>query len=862
MTLSDLKGTGSLFREFIPLDSDLVSLANGRNKFEQALLDFEEKIQDISTRYTVSAKGNAFSSLGQYNYSLLSQNKHEELIPHNICVLLNLSFEMDESLIRKLKRLISNGAKNGIQFIITYNIEDESQRTAGLLQDLISCKDLTTVDFVGAYSIFSAAPLSLITNQISEEKKHDLVESYNHQFKEISTNIHKENFINALPFKDYWFSHDPSKHVRIPVGKSKQHRGEQIIELKTNDVQAHVMLSGGTGSGKTNFLKTFITSAALNYSPNDLELYLIDLKNGTGFDIFRKHQLPHVKLFAMGVENELILNLLEALNDEMNARFNLFTQFGVEDIEKFNKQAKPADRVKRTMLIVDEFATVFEEDNPYQEEIVGRISPLAKKGRAAGINLFFSTQNFGTIRGGFTNLMSEIPIRIVLKSDLKASQALLDKNDAIKHVKTIGDGVVNYKFGNKLDEKDNEFFKGYLLENEDLEKILIDIKAEAEARNLKINEQLVYDSDKPASIADNKALLTQKRFTIKTDKNGSETVVPVQNKKTTIWLGEPTIISHSHFKIELERNFNENVLISGIEKSVSMNVIFNALSSIAYSYSSGEIAIRIFSFLSEDENDELQLFELNQLAKEYDFKMLSSHDYKQELSHLHNVYLDRQSKNDVRAKKVFIFYIGLEKARDLFKESYSTYSAHGELFMQLLEDGNAYNMHSFVEVRQPSILSKIMNDEKINVFKHRIVFHLGSREESRNAIGSDIASSLYKKEKPQSRYMAVYYDADNEKTYHKFKPYIDLIKNAYFLPEDFGDCPNLSDILQLTGEVKSVSNNEDVIDETSKIVQESNSQDASIIDADLSDLQKLKNEADNLEEEDDVLDMDDFINKY
>lgn len=784
LTLTDLKGLGEFFREFVPLNHEFVKIANGKNKLEEVFNECEARLQEISIKYTASSKYSDFSSLGAYNYDKIISKKIEEIIPHFISVILNLSYDADEQLVKKLNRLINNGAKNGTQFILTWNVDDETADNAQLLDKIITNYDVLTIDLVGDKSNYLNIEHDLIPNKIPEEKKHDLVDSYNFQYAEVANKVIKELFVNKMPQKEQWFKRDSSEAVSIPVGISKQHRGEQAIDIKTSDFQAHLMLSGGTGSGKTNFLKTFITSAALLYSPDELEFYLIDLKNGIGFDIFRKFQLPHVKMFAMGAENELIYNLINELNDEMNRRLNLFTEYGVDDIYKYNK-ANPDNKIKRTILIIDEFATAFEGDLPLKDEIIDRLSPLARKARAAGINLFFSTQNFNRIQG-VSKIKSEIPIRIVLKSSLDAANALLEsRNDAMKYVKTIGDGVVNYQLGVKQDENDNQLFKGYLLDNDDLEKILIDLKTESEKRGFSPNELLVYNNLTQAVFEENKEIQTQNRFII----NKENKTIPTTYRKIPLWLGEPTNISKSHFKINLEKNFNENILVTGIDKAVSINTIYNIISSLTYAFASGEIAIRVFSFLNEEENNEYRLTKLDKLSEEYDFKFLNADNYSEEFEKLNNELELRKNENNKYAKRIFTFFIGLEKAQYFFKSDYSL-SKHGEILNILLESGNAQNIHTICELRQPNVLDKILRYEAINQFKHRIVFHLGSSEESSKALDHKIAASLYKQDEPHTKYRAIYYDADFEKVFSKFKPYINLIDNDNFYPDNFGEFVN------------------------------------------------------------------------
>ena len=54
----------------------------------------------------------------------------------------------------------------------------------------------------------------------------------------------------------------------------------------------HVLIAGRTGSGKSTLMHALITNLALNYSPDEIDLYLIDFKKGVEFKVYATHELP------------------------------------------------------------------------------------------------------------------------------------------------------------------------------------------------------------------------------------------------------------------------------------------------------------------------------------------------------------------------------------------------------------------------------------------------------------------------------------------------------------------------------------------------------------------------------------------
>ena len=131
----------------------------------------------------------------------------------------------------------------------------------------------------------------------------------------------------AIPEKAKWFSGDASKEVKIPIGKSMLKDGFEYMSFKSKDMLSNALLCGGVGSGKTNFLKGIITSLSLNYSTDELELWLVDMKNGAGFSVFNNCNLPHATKYAFSAESELINDLFFQLRKQMDERYIYFSQF-------------------------------------------------------------------------------------------------------------------------------------------------------------------------------------------------------------------------------------------------------------------------------------------------------------------------------------------------------------------------------------------------------------------------------------------------------------------------------------------------------------------------------------------------------
>src|SRR5262249_58240798 len=91
----------------------------------------------------------------------------------------------------------------------------------------------------------------------------------------------------------------------------------------------HVVMGGKTGSRKSTLLHALITNLALNYGPDEVELYLVDLKKGVEFKTYAARVLPHARVVAIESEREFGLSVLLRLDAGLRRRGDLFRAAGV-----------------------------------------------------------------------------------------------------------------------------------------------------------------------------------------------------------------------------------------------------------------------------------------------------------------------------------------------------------------------------------------------------------------------------------------------------------------------------------------------------------------------------------------------------
>lgn len=219
---------------------------------------------------------------------------------------------------------------------------------------------------------------------------------------------------------------DFSRLLEIPIGKNG---GEvQCLRFFTDSGNAHALVIGGTGSGKSNLLHTIIISACYRYSPDELQIYLVDFKGGVEFKFYQANkvvekQLPHIRLTGLTSEPEDGVAILTNIRRILRDRETLFRKNDVEDIIQYNKKRDVGEKLPRMLIIIDEVQELM-TDQKLAEQALDIFGELFKKGRAFGISILWASQTVPKGVAGFKDkVLSQISNRICLKVNNSADAA-------------------------------------------------------------------------------------------------------------------------------------------------------------------------------------------------------------------------------------------------------------------------------------------------------------------------------------------------------------------------------------------------------------------------------------------------------
>ena len=198
----------------------------------------------------------------------------------------------------------------------------------------------------------------------------------------------------------------------------------------------HLLIAGTTGSGKSVCIASIITCLAVNNTPDDLRMVLIDPKM---VELVRFNGLPH--LFGK-VETDLdrITGVLRWVTREMDRRYKLFETVGARNLENYiskTARKKDAERMPRLVVLIDELADLMMRAPDETERTVVRLAQMA---RATGIHLVVATQRpstdivTGLIKANFPARLSfavtsSVDSRVIL--DATGAESLLGRGDLL-----------------------------------------------------------------------------------------------------------------------------------------------------------------------------------------------------------------------------------------------------------------------------------------------------------------------------------------------------------------------------------------------------------------------------------------------
>ncbi|MGN1371406.1 MAG: type VII secretion protein EssC [Candidatus Coprovivens sp.] len=212
--------------------------------------------------------------------------------------------------------------------------------------------------------------------------------------------MEKVGKVEQLNILERWKNNNSTQSLKANIGIGS---GGELISLDLHEKYhgPHGLIAGTTGSGKSEFIITYILSMAINYSPDDIAFILIDYKGGGLAYAFENESanmiLPHLTGTITNLDKSEMDRTLVSIDSEVKRRQKLFniarekTGESTIDIYKYQQHfhnGELDEPCPHLFIICDEFA----ELKAQQPEFMNDLISIARIGRSLGVHLILATQ--------------------------------------------------------------------------------------------------------------------------------------------------------------------------------------------------------------------------------------------------------------------------------------------------------------------------------------------------------------------------------------------------------------------------------------------------------------------------------------
>ncbi|GAA8278469.1 FtsK/SpoIIIE domain-containing protein [Helicobacter pylori] len=459
-----LGGIFNLARRLLDKDNDFI--------YQQRILTESKEIEEALKHLYEYLKVNLQEKLAGYkDFAHYNENEKDPL-PLKALFLSGVD-ALSQNALYYLEKIMRFGSKNGVLSFVNLESEKNNQSAEDLKRYAEFFKDRTSFECLKYLSV------EVINDQgIKSQHMQDFADKIKAYYEK--KKVVKRELKDLQRDKEFWTKSSQSK-VSVPVGWDINHK-EVCFEI--GEAQNHTLICDHSGSGKSNFLHVLIQNLAFYYDPDEVQLFLLDYKEGVEFNAYTDPILEHARLVSVASSVPYGITFLKWLCDEIKKRSELFKQFKVKDLSDYRKHEK----MPRLIVVIDEFQVLFSDKST--KAVEGHLNTLLKKGRSYGVHLVLATQ---TMRGGEidSSIKAQIANRIALPMDADDSAKILDDDAACELVRP--EGIFNNNGGHQKYHTKMSIPKA----PDDFKSFLTKIHAEFNQRNLTPIEHKIYNGETP-----------------------------------------------------------------------------------------------------------------------------------------------------------------------------------------------------------------------------------------------------------------------------------------------------------------------------------------------------------------------------
>jgi S-DNA-T family DNA segregation ATPase FtsK/SpoIIIE len=530
-----------------------------------------------------------------------------------------------------------------------------------------------------------------------------------------------------------WWQADSTRGLFAPIGQ-KGARDAAILSFDSGD-HAGALLVGRPGSGKSTLLHTLVGGLTTLYSPHELELYLIDFKEGVEFKSYAEEGLPHARMVAIESDREFGLSVLQSLEAELSRRGELLRATGGRHAGLQALREATGQPLPRVLLVFDEFQVLFARNDKLGLAAASLLETIIRQGRGFGIHVLLGSQSLSGLDALGAHVPQLLPVRILLPAaEADARKVLGDGNDAGRYLTAHGDGILNASGGAV---EANERFKGALLPEPERIARLRRLRRRADGTGFSRrptvfqgNTSVRLDSLAPASF----------RASLLAPGGAARGGVGAVRLRA----GAP-MTTAAGGDIELRRETGANVLavvrdLDGDDSGAVDGPAGGLLAACVAAAAIGPARIDIIDFMPADDGlDEL----LEPLLERGRITLRRRRAFAPLMDELRKEVRDRIADDDLRRQARITFLFGVHRARELDSD-FGSVDADPELaeaLEEVLRDGPEAGVHTWIWADTVAGAIRRLSSRMIRECAWRVAGKL-SADDSLSLLGTDRAAEV------------------------------------------------------------------------------------------------------------------------
>ena len=682
-----------------------------------------------------------------------NESKNKVVVPYDVVVITDYQKCLDE--MRELRPLFENGHKGGIYFILMNNVDCKCDRDIDSLLAMTNSYQTLDAENYGNYTndaFIHCTPI--LDNPILAKACFNYINKGAELPQVAAASVDYDKMLSGgfAPI---------DKAMMIPVGSSEN---GDLVDFTLDTVShIHCFIIGQSGTGKSVFLHDVIIGAMAKYSPEELELYLMDFKIG-GVEFNRYKNERHVK--ALLVDNsdiQITLEILRDISNKMRERGKLLRASGVSNIVEYN-QVNPDKKMPRIVFIADECHVMYPTMNSREMKLYREISEIlqkiAKEGRSQGVHLVLATQTIAQAEIS-SEILNNISDFYLLKCASGDSERLVSGSSEITSQLKTGQ-VLHHDIDNDV------VFKSTYLPTSEAFEIIKKINTKTAVYP---NDQFYFVGSQIFNIDDE----VKKQITPR----GNAAIAFGRSIDTKM---EPVIIP-------LRNEYADNVMLFGIndEEQVSRTTMASLKS---LRISNKDIKIIVINCLPIEQRNTNRM--LKELFDNGEIELFEPSACGAELQSIASSIKDRTAEQTV------LYILGQERFRELRMDmeiatekpasaaddfgfdssmfsgsgsSDSEFNSYQKVIEYILKNGAEVGVHVILQIDKPKQLlfsDYLSAKEFFNMFHHLVM--LKSDENAVNTLGLSDDLKLENLSSDIERLRAVYYNETNN-SYTLFTPF-------------------------------------------------------------------------------------------